>query len=229
MKKWADTNRKDIQFSVGDYVYVRLRPCKQASVVGPYISKLQKCFFGAFKITNKLGTVAYALELPPCARIHNVFHISFLRPHKGPLPNSPLQLPPEIDEHQPILEPTAILDWKWDNSTPDPQIQVLIQWLGLPLEEATWEAWQVIKSQFHLEDKVILEPREMTSKRQPQPPQRFKDYVVTCPMHILWIFFSPFDALSKMSYLFSDSSNIWILALILWKILRQLLGPFEDP
>ncbi|WVZ14691.1 hypothetical protein V8G54_012257 [Vigna mungo] len=157
MKKWADTNRKDIQFSVGDYVYVRLRPRRQASVVGPYISKLQKRFFGPVKITNKLGAVAYELELLPCARIHNVFHVSFLHPHKGPLPNSPLQLHPEIDKHQPILEPAAILDWKWDNSTSEPQIQVLILWLGLPLEEATWEPWQVIKSQFHLEDKVILE------------------------------------------------------------------------
>ncbi|WVZ20854.1 hypothetical protein V8G54_008176, partial [Vigna mungo] len=98
----------------------------------------------------------------------------------------------------------------------DPQIQVLLQWLGLPLEEATWEPWQVIKSQFHLEDKVTLEPAGdvriigpitlipsneptivassqlghstdsetvigRTSKRQPQQPQHFKDYVVTLP------------------------------------------------
>ncbi|WVZ24535.1 hypothetical protein V8G54_003079 [Vigna mungo] len=161
MKKWTDTNRKDIQFNVGDYVYVRLCPRRQASVAGPYITKLQKNFFGPFKVTNKLGAVAYELELPPSARIHNVFHVSFLRPHKGHLPTSPLQLPPEIDEHQPILEPAAILDRKWDSSTPDPQIQVLIQWLGLPLEEATWEPW--------------------SSKRQPQQPQHFKDYVVTLP------------------------------------------------
>jgi len=33
-------------------------------------------YFGPFPISKKLSTVDYQLELPPEARIHNVFHIS---------------------------------------------------------------------------------------------------------------------------------------------------------
>ncbi|WVZ17603.1 hypothetical protein V8G54_010585 [Vigna mungo] len=34
IKQWADTNRRDLQFQLGDWVYVRLHPHRQVSVVG---------------------------------------------------------------------------------------------------------------------------------------------------------------------------------------------------
>jgi len=120
-----------------------------------FSSKLQKRYFGPFQITNKIGKVAYELALPTTTKIHNVFHVCFLRPHKGPLPSSPLQLPSEIHDNQPILEPTTIIDWKRVSSSTDSRILVLVQWQGMPLEEASWEPQ--FKDQFHLEDKVLLE------------------------------------------------------------------------
>nr|KYP61599.1 Retrotransposable element Tf2 [Cajanus cajan]KYP61600.1 Retrotransposable element Tf2 [Cajanus cajan] len=158
MKKWADQSRKDVHFEVGDWVYVRLRPRRQSSVSGTHSIKLMKRFFGPFKILQRIGEVAYEVELPPTARIHNVFHVSLLRPHKGPLPTSPLSLPHTIEENQPVLEPAVLLDWKWDNSSTPPQILVLVHWLGMPLEDATWEIWSILQQQFHLEDKVLFEP-----------------------------------------------------------------------
>ncbi|KAK7388072.1 hypothetical protein VNO78_22876 [Psophocarpus tetragonolobus] len=117
-----------------------------------------KRFFGPYQVLERIGDVAYKLDLPSTARIHNVFHLSLLRPHQGPLPSpQPLPLPPDIEDHQPILTPIAILDWKLSSDTDAPQQLVLIQWQGLPLEEATWEPWGQIKAQFHLEDKVNLE------------------------------------------------------------------------
>nr|KYP45389.1 Transposon Ty3-I Gag-Pol polyprotein [Cajanus cajan] len=124
-----------------------------------YLGKLQKRYFGPFKVLEKVGNVAYKLDLPPTARINNVFHISLLRPHLGPPPSpQPLSLPPDIEDNQPILEPAAILNWKLSNDPDDPQQLVLIQWQGFPLEETSWEPWAQIKAQFHLEDKVTLEP-----------------------------------------------------------------------
>nr|KYP34022.1 hypothetical protein KK1_045066 [Cajanus cajan] len=138
MKLWADNSRRDLHFDIGDWVYVRLRPQRQVSVTGSTSGKLQKRFFGPFKVSSRVGDVAYELELPATTKIHNVFHVSLLRPHKGPLPSSPLPLPPDIFDHEPVLEPAAIVDWKWD-SYDDSRILVLVQWQGIPLEEATWE------------------------------------------------------------------------------------------
>nr|KYP42812.1 hypothetical protein KK1_035747 [Cajanus cajan] len=158
MKKFADQSRRELNFEVGDLVYVRLRPRRQSSVSGTHSAKLMKHFFGPFKVTQKIGTVAYELELPSSARIHNVFHVSLLKPHKGPVTSAPRSLPPVIEDNHPILEPGAILNWKMDTSSNPPQVHVLIHWQGLPLEEATWEPWNQLQQQFHLEDEVFLEP-----------------------------------------------------------------------
>ncbi|PNX66846.1 hypothetical protein L195_g063243, partial [Trifolium pratense] len=33
---------------------------------------------------------------------------------------------------------------------------VLVQWNGLPTEDTSWEDWNTLKLDYHLEDKVIL-------------------------------------------------------------------------
>ena len=38
-------------------------------------------------------------------------------------------------------------------------LMVLVQWEGLPLEDASWEDWQQLKELYNLEDKVLSEER----------------------------------------------------------------------
>lgn len=74
MKALADKGRRDISFEVGDWVYVRFRPYRQLSMRLQRYSKLSRRFFGPFKILQRIGVVAYKLDLPTSSRIHNVFH-----------------------------------------------------------------------------------------------------------------------------------------------------------
>lgn len=76
MKKEADQCRRDVQFSEEDLVYVKLCPYRLQSLAKKPNEKLGPKFFGPFKIINRIGPVAFHLELPSDATIHPVFNVS---------------------------------------------------------------------------------------------------------------------------------------------------------
>ena len=78
-KSYADTKRRDVSFSIGDFVYLRVTPLKgmqRFHVKG----KLAPRYIGPFKILARRGEVSYQLELPEeLSAFHDVFHVSLLR------------------------------------------------------------------------------------------------------------------------------------------------------
>jgi hypothetical protein len=63
-KVQEDKHRFDHTFEVGDLVYLRLQPYRKASIKRSRAEKLQPRFFGPYKVSGKIGVVAYELELP---------------------------------------------------------------------------------------------------------------------------------------------------------------------
>lgn len=79
MKMFADRKRTDQQFQVEDSVLLRLQPYTQSSVANRPYPKISYKFFGPYKIIERIGAVAYKLQLPEDSGIHLVFHISQLK------------------------------------------------------------------------------------------------------------------------------------------------------
>ncbi|GJZ62654.1 putative reverse transcriptase domain-containing protein [Tanacetum coccineum] len=94
-KSYADKRRKPLEFSIGDYVLLKVSPWKGMVRFGKK-RKLAPRFVGPFEIIEKVGPVAYTLDLPEELNgVHDTFHVSNL---KKCLADPTLQVP--LDEIQ---------------------------------------------------------------------------------------------------------------------------------
>ncbi|XP_027177971.1 uncharacterized protein LOC113777125 [Coffea eugenioides] len=137
-KSYADNRRKDIEFAVGNPVFLKITPLKACLMSGKG-KKFQPRFVGSYKIIQHVGNVAYKLELPPSlSRIHNVFHVSMLKKYHPDLSHILQPESIEIDKTLTYEEkPVKLLDSKVKElrNKRIPLIKVL--WRNHELEEAT--------------------------------------------------------------------------------------------
>lgn len=96
IKASYDANHQ-LSFEVGRFGWLKLYPYRQRTLAEKAGGTLSSKFYGPFKILQRVGQVAYALELPPDCRIHDVFHISQLKVFCGEPPVSVPSLPSILD------------------------------------------------------------------------------------------------------------------------------------
>nr|GEX12224.1 putative reverse transcriptase domain-containing protein [Tanacetum cinerariifolium] len=78
-KNYADKKRKALEFSVGEYVLLKVSSWKGVVRFGKK-GKLAPRFVGPFEITKRIGPVAYRLRLPEELNgVHDTFHVLNLK------------------------------------------------------------------------------------------------------------------------------------------------------
>ncbi len=148
MKQQADKHRKEKEFSVGDWVYLKLQPYRQISVATRRNPKLSARYYGPYEILERVGQVAYKLRLPENAQIHPVFHVSLLKScHHAP-PEVSESLPQFGREGQLLSEPEKILSRRLCKRGNQAITEVLVKWKDLPEDVATWEEYENLQQQF---------------------------------------------------------------------------------
>ncbi|KAA3461584.1 DNA/RNA polymerase superfamily protein [Gossypium australe] len=148
-KYYADLKLKEIEFQVGDKVFLKVSPWKKVLRFGRK-GKLSPRFIGPYKITERIGLVAYRLALPSkLEKIHDVFHVSMLHRYR-PDPSHVI-VPTEV-EIQPDMtygeEPVKILAQEVKQLRNKSIALVKVLWQRHGVEEAIWEPEEAMRNQY---------------------------------------------------------------------------------
>ncbi|GJV87213.1 transposon Tf2-12 polyprotein [Tanacetum coccineum] len=125
----SSVNEVDQSMITRDAV-LKLGAYRQQSVYRRTIQNLAIHFYGSYYIEARIGNVAYRLKLLEGSKIHPVFHVSMLK---------------------------RKVDTRWVKKGSKFVEESLVQWSGLPKEDATWENTEELHEKFismNLEDKV---------------------------------------------------------------------------
>ncbi|XP_075473284.1 uncharacterized protein LOC142504284 [Primulina tabacum] len=136
---YANKRRRPLEFQVGDYVFLKVSPLQGTMRFG-HKGKLAPRYIGPYVIVERIGTLAYRLDLPPnFSLIHNVFHDV------------------ELDSSLSYVEhPVQILDRKKKQLRSKTIPLVLVQWSRHGREEFTWELEAKMRQEWpHLFENVM--------------------------------------------------------------------------
>jgi hypothetical protein len=136
-----------VLFQEGDWVWLKLQQRTTVGVTLATHSKVGPKYYGPYKILQKIGSVAYKLQLPSRARIHDVFQVSLLKRYDGPLPDQVVPLPAIL--HGKVLpSPEKIVRARLNRGV----WELLVKWAGRSDANTTWEQLEDFKQQFpHVE------------------------------------------------------------------------------
>lgn len=164
--RYANTKREDVNFSVGDKVLLSTANLR-LKTDGP-ASKFNPKWCGPFKIQERIGPVAYRLELPSTMRVHPVFHVSLLKPYLAAEggDRQPFSRPPPIRDDD-VFMAERLLDRREVKQGRKTTVEYLVQWQGYPLYEATWEPTKnLLGTELQLQRQALDAFRQRKGKSQ---------------------------------------------------------------
>ncbi|RVW53997.1 Transposon Tf2-12 polyprotein [Vitis vinifera] len=139
-KSYDDQRRRDLEFEVGDHVFLKVSPMKSVMRFGRK-GKLSPRFVGPFEILERVGTLAYKVALPPSlSKVHNVFHVSTLRKYiynpSHVVELEPIQISEDLNYEEVPVQIVDVMDKVLRHAVVK---LVKVQWSNHSVREATWE------------------------------------------------------------------------------------------
>ena len=110
--------------------------------------KLSFRFFGPFKVLQKIGAVAYRLDLPADCKIHPVVHVSQLKKHVSPHIQVSTEIPAIPSDSAVEAQLVAVVDKRSVQQGASFITKLRVRWEGLLPAMDTWEEVQDIRRRF---------------------------------------------------------------------------------
>ncbi|XP_068667682.1 uncharacterized protein [Aristolochia californica] len=154
MKNAYNKAHREHSYAPCDYVWLHLHRYRQVSLTASKRHNLSPKYSGPFQIVECIGSIAYLLQLPADAHIHDVFHVSLLKPFKGDSPMLHTPLPPLRDGR--ILPTPAHV---YRGHKVNDHWELLVHWAETDPVDASWQPlaeFQKLFPNFELENKLFL-------------------------------------------------------------------------
>ncbi|GJZ19601.1 putative reverse transcriptase domain-containing protein [Tanacetum coccineum] len=148
-KSYADKRRMPLEFEVGDKVMLKVAPWKGVMRFGKH-GKLNPRYIRPFRIIERIGPIAYRLELPQeLSRVHNIFHVCNL---KKCLSDDTLVIPLEEiqldDKLNFVEEPVEIMDREVKQLKRRRIPIIKVRWNARRGPKYTWECEDQFKEKY---------------------------------------------------------------------------------
>ncbi|XP_019195878.1 PREDICTED: uncharacterized protein LOC109189722 [Ipomoea nil] len=194
-KSYANLIRKQVDFSVGDKVWLKVSPTRGVMQFGKK-GKLSLRFIGPYEIFERVGSLAYCLALPlELERVHDVFHVSQLKRYVHDpahvLPSEVISLDEDLSYEE---RPLRILDFKTRDTRRKSVKMVKVWWTHHGVEEATWELESTMRERYpelfsagHLLSRMIAQLGDI-------------DNILIVSLNEGCLYKSDFDLLSRRGY-----------------------------
>ncbi|XP_070010131.1 uncharacterized protein [Nicotiana sylvestris] len=148
-KSYANVRRRELEFQVDDWVFLKVSPMKGVIRFGKK-GKLSPRYVRPCRIIQRIGEVANKLDLPlEMPLVHPVFHVSMLNKVVG----DPSVIVPigaiEVNEELSYEEiPVVILDRQVRKLRTKKIASVKVLWRNQQVEEATWETEEEMRKKY---------------------------------------------------------------------------------
>ncbi|KAK8919177.1 hypothetical protein KSP39_PZI022016 [Platanthera zijinensis] len=147
--KYYNAKHRNVEFVVGDWVYLKIKPFKGVSRV-QRLKKLSPRYLGPFEILERVGEAAYRLKLSvELSGLHDVFHISVLQQAvQEPLQVIAMDQVPVDEGLTTKVKPVRIEDFEVKRIRKKEIQMVKVRWDNCGWEELSWEREQTMLEEY---------------------------------------------------------------------------------
>ena len=163
--EYYNRNREDRQYQVNQLVWLSTEHMRCTEP-----RKTVKRWCGPFPIEQVVNRLAVRLNLPPTMRMHDVFHVSLIKPYIRRSGERTPYVAPPVDAHEdPELEVEFIADARpigTPSGRPSGKYKYLVKWAGFPQYDMSYEP------ESHFYDDAPIR-RYWASKPKEERPRRY--------------------------------------------------------